>query len=96
MNREPADRRLSALRAMANQDASPVERDIAREKLRRLASLQVIARTREQEEAERLAAVIRADEAARVELLRKWERGDFAGMTFRAGSKTEARYRKSS
>ena len=87
-------RKLAALRAMANQDSSPVERDIAREKLRRLASLQAVHLTHEQREAARVAEAIAADEVARAELLRRWERGDFSGVTLTAGSKREVRYRK--
>ena len=86
-------RKLAALRAMANQDESPVERDIAREKLRRLASLQTYVHTREQIEAERAEAVWLSEEATRADLLRRWERGDFDGVTLSVGSKNEHRYR---
>lgn len=87
-------RRLAALRAMANQDDSPAERDIAREKLRRLVSLQTLVRTHEQREADAREAARLADETERQALIRRWERGEFAGITFRVGSQNDHRYRR--
>jgi len=88
------DRKLAALRAMANQDTSPKERDIAREKLRRYVSFTATVLTHEQEAAAEAERRRRADEDVRAELLRRWERGGFDGLTLRAGVVTDARYRR--
>ncbi len=86
------DRKLAALRAMANQDASPRERDIAREKLRRYVSFTTTVLTHEQEAAAEAERQRQADEDVRADILRRWERGGFDGVTLRAGVVTNARH----
>lgn len=89
-------RKLEALRAMASQDASPEERDIARRKLRELEAkiaatpTEVSAWQRAQmEEEARAQAQLISDETERANLLKRWERGTFSGMTIRAGAVTK-------
>lgn len=97
-----ANRRMEALRAMAEQDESIVERDIAREKLALLEAREAADIPRytpwearqitEQRERELTRA---SEEATRAELVKRWERGEFAGIHVRTGATTEVKFRKS-
>lgn len=78
---------MEALRAMAEQDDSPAEREIAREKLAifeaREPVEQITWEQRQRIEAERQRL---ADEEVRAAIVRRWERGVFTGMKVRAGA----------
>lgn len=94
---------MEALRAMAEQDESTVERDIAREKLAILEAKEAADMGRfspaevrwlaEQRERDLRRA---EEEAVRADLVKRWERGEFSGATARMGSKTEVQFRKPS
>ena len=86
--------RIAALRAMANQTASPEEALIAQEKLRRYASFTAVVQTREQVARAERQRQHEADEAARLALVKRFERGGFKGVTIRAGAGgLESRFR---
>jgi hypothetical protein len=84
------ERKLLALRAMADQTQSPEEARIAREKLARYESFTTVLRTLEEwraiEAAERAEAVRLRDEDERAAILRRFEAGGFRGVTIRAGA----------
>lgn len=89
-------RRLDALRAMAEQDASPEEANVARRKLRELEARiaatppEVSAWERAMmEEAEQARMQAIADETTRATLVKRWERGTFTGMRIKAGAVTK-------
>lgn len=83
-------RKLAALRAMAEQTSSPAEAEIARAKLARYESLTTVLRTMEEwraiEAAERAEAEERRAEAIRQDIIARFNRGGFRGVTIRAGA----------
>ena len=92
---------MAALRAMAEQDESTVERDIAREKLALLEAKEARDTPRfSPAEAYALAEARdrelnrAATEATRAELVKRWERGEFAGIHVRTGATTEVKFRR--
>jgi hypothetical protein len=93
-----SERKLAALRAMAEQTTSPEEARIAREKLARYESFTTVLRTLEEwraveAEEQRQAEEARAN-AIRQDILDRFNRGGFDGVTIRAGaSGPSARHR---
>lgn len=94
-------RRMEALRRMAEQDASPREREIAAAKLAAAQSEDDSWRTAwaDQQEHERIRD--ERDRAAReaeyADIVRRWEAGTFTGLTATLGaSGAQARYRRAS
>lgn len=89
-------RRLEALRAMAEQAVSPNERAIAKRKLRDLEALEASRRPeaewerikRREAEAEFRQQVAR--EAQIAEIVRRWDRGGYDGVTVRSGATVDA------
>lgn len=91
-----SNRRMEALRAMAEQDDSPEEREIARAKLAIFEAKEPVEQITWEKrlaiEAERQRL---ADEETRAAILRRWEQGAFAGVRIRTGAVTEVRFEPS-
>lgn len=91
-------RRLDALRAMAEQSESPKEREIAARKLRDLEALEASRRPEaeweriQRREAERAVADAYAREKAIAEIVKRWERGAYDGITVRSGATMDERW----